>query len=215
VAETDQPEESRPSERSEDGVDLTLIRWVLPLTPAERLEMHDRLANEIEEIRERNRGAAKRRNSEDSGRSCGGFVVVGGIAAVLRGAPINTWDLDVVHSTAADNVPRVLAALDELDAHYRLQPERHLRPMASHMESPGPQLLMTSLGALDVLGGIGPGWTYDDLVPHSDQIDVGDGLEVRVLALAMVIRSKEAAGGEKDLAVHPVLRQTLREQGAS
>ena len=27
------------------------------------------------------------------------FIVVGGVAAVLRGAPINTFDLDVVYST--------------------------------------------------------------------------------------------------------------------
>ena len=39
------------------------------------------------------------------------FVVVGGVAAVLRGAPINTFDLDVVHSTDGANVDRVLAAV--------------------------------------------------------------------------------------------------------
>jgi len=29
-------------EYSEDGIDLTLIRWMLSLTPAERLEFHER-----------------------------------------------------------------------------------------------------------------------------------------------------------------------------
>jgi hypothetical protein len=32
-------EASAPLTRSEDGVDLTLIRWMLSLTPAERLDV--------------------------------------------------------------------------------------------------------------------------------------------------------------------------------
>jgi len=39
---------------SEDGVDLTLIRWFLSLTPAERLEFLQRQVNAILEIRELN-----------------------------------------------------------------------------------------------------------------------------------------------------------------
>lgn len=57
------PEGARLPERSEGGVDLTLIRWMLSLTPAERLEALDSYLNEIEEIRERNRAAPELRNS--------------------------------------------------------------------------------------------------------------------------------------------------------
>ena len=32
------PESNEPAERAPDGVDLTLIRWMLSLTPAERLQ---------------------------------------------------------------------------------------------------------------------------------------------------------------------------------
>jgi hypothetical protein len=39
---------------SEDGVDLTLIRWFLSLTPAERLEFLQRQVNAILRIRELN-----------------------------------------------------------------------------------------------------------------------------------------------------------------
>ena len=41
---------------SEDGVDLTLIRWTLSLTPAERLQFLEERINEILAIRERNAG---------------------------------------------------------------------------------------------------------------------------------------------------------------
>jgi hypothetical protein len=39
---------------SEDGVDLTLIRWMLSLTPAERLEFLEDRINDILTIREWN-----------------------------------------------------------------------------------------------------------------------------------------------------------------
>ncbi len=39
---------------SEDGVDLTLIRWMLSLTPAERLAFLQRQINRILMIRELN-----------------------------------------------------------------------------------------------------------------------------------------------------------------
>ena len=36
---------------SDDGVDLTLIRWFLSLTPAERLEFHDDRIQDVLAIR--------------------------------------------------------------------------------------------------------------------------------------------------------------------
>jgi len=39
---------------SDDGVDLTLIRWMLSLTPAERLEVLQSAVNSIIDIREQN-----------------------------------------------------------------------------------------------------------------------------------------------------------------
>ena len=39
---------------SEDGVDLTLIRWMLSLTPVERLQFLEERINEILVIRELN-----------------------------------------------------------------------------------------------------------------------------------------------------------------
>ena len=41
---------------SPDGVDLTLIRWMLSLTPAERLEYLEDRINDIVAIRELNAG---------------------------------------------------------------------------------------------------------------------------------------------------------------
>ena len=62
---------------------------------------------------------------------------------------------------------------------------------------------------LDVLGTVGNGLGYEDLLPHSLEMEVGRGARVRVLDLQTIVALKEQLGGEKDLAVLPVLRRTL------
>jgi hypothetical protein len=59
---------------------------------------------------------------------------------------------------------------------------------------------------------IGRGDEYDDLLPHSVEMDVGDGVVVRVLDLETLIRTKEEVAAEKDQAVLPLLRRTLEEK---
>lgn len=138
------------------------------------------------------------------------FVVVGMMAGVLRGAPLVTADLDVVHRRTADNVARLLAVLRGLDAVYRHDPRR-LRPSESYLMGPGHQLLRTSHGDLDCLGTVGDGLGYDDLVDQAPGIQIDQGFQVKVLGLRTLIRLKEAAGRPKDLAALPVLRATLAE----
>ncbi|HVZ32082.1 MAG TPA: hypothetical protein VG963_06645 [Polyangiaceae bacterium] len=65
--------------------------------------------------------------------------IVGGVAALLQGAPINTIDLDIVYARSPANVDRALAALAELGAVYR-DDGRRLSPTRSHLESPGYKL---------------------------------------------------------------------------
>jgi hypothetical protein len=143
------------------------------------------------------------------------FVVVGGVGAVLQGAPVTTFDIDVVHSTAEPNVTRLLSALDSLDACYRVQPERRLKPQASHLASSGHQLLITRYGPLDLLGSIGKGHTYSDLIPHTEPLNIAPNFPVPVLELAKLIEVKEETAGEKDRAVLPILRRTLQEKRRS
>jgi hypothetical protein len=55
------------------------------------------------------------------------------------------------------------------------------------------------------------GRTYDDLLPHTELVEISPELRVRVLDLETQIAIKEETGREKDLAVLPVLRRTLIE----
>jgi hypothetical protein len=138
------------------------------------------------------------------------LILVGVLSAVVQGAPVTTFDVDIVHRRTAENVDRLLEALAELDATYRLDP-RKLRPSASHLIGPGHQLLHTKLGDLDCLGEIDGGRDYDALLPDSVEISLGEGYTLRVLTVSALIGIKERAGRAKDLAALPALRATLDE----
>jgi hypothetical protein len=139
------------------------------------------------------------------------FIVVGGLAAVLNGAPIQTYDTDLVYARNPKNIERLLTVLAALNAMFRLQPERRLRPTASHLSGTSHLDLLTDSGPLDLLSTIGRDLAYEDLLPHSMAMNVGAGIEIPVLNLETIIALKEELGGDKDLAVLPVLRQTLKE----
>jgi len=142
------------------------------------------------------------------------FIVVGGVAAQLAGAPILTLDLDVLYDKTPENLDRLAAALREINARYRDPAGRHIEPDRNKLDTLRTHLLLTDLGALDVLAAIGGGLNYRDLVGRTISYELAES-RVRVLELAAVIETKEQADREKDRAVLPVLRQTLAMKSAS
>ena len=143
------------------------------------------------------------------------FVVVGGLAAILHGAPVQTLDIDLVYSRDPENIQRLLDFLGEADAIFRIQPHRRLRPNESHLAGGGHLNLLTRYGPVDLLGTIGNHLGYADLLPHSNEMDIGQGLRIQVLDLETIIAVKEQLGSAKDLAALPALYQTLRQMKKS
>ncbi len=139
------------------------------------------------------------------------FIVVGDLAATLHGATGQTYEVSLVYSLEPANIERLLSFLQEIDAVFRIQPERRLRPTASHLAGGGHLNLLTNLGPLDLLGTVGQGLSFSDLLPLSDEMAISEGIRIRVLNLETLISIKEQLASEKDLAVLPILRQTLRE----
>lgn len=139
------------------------------------------------------------------------FILVGGLAAVLNGAPIQTFDIDLVYAQDDTNIKRLLAVLESLDAIFRLQPERRLRPAASHLSARGHLNLLTRYGPVDLLATIGENLAFDDLLPHTTEMQIAEGVRISVLDLETIIAVKEQLAGTKDIAVLPILRQTLSE----
>lgn len=138
------------------------------------------------------------------------FIVVGGMAAALQGAPVNTLDIDIVYSRSEENIARLMAALAELEAVFRTDPRR-LVPNESHLRSTGHKLLQTKHGILDVLATIEESTSYDDLFPDSTVLEVA-GVPVRVLTLERLIEVKAKLNRPKDRAMLLVLQATLDEK---
>jgi hypothetical protein len=139
-------------------------------------------------------------------------VLVGGLAAVVQGAPLATFDVDVVHRRTEENVDRLLAFLASIGARYRNRPAPPLPPSRSALLGPGHSLFMTDLGPLDALGAIEGGADYDQLLPDSLAVPIG-GRTVHVLSLAKIVALKRASSDPKDKLRLPVLEAVLRRRG--
>jgi len=137
------------------------------------------------------------------------FILVGGVAAVLEGAPLSTLDVDVVFLRRDENLPPLLDALRALNARYADPAGRHIVPDADKLAALRIHRLVTSLGALDVMETIGHGLSYADLLGDTQVMEVA-GVKVRVLGLETIILSKEQANRDKDRATLHILRRTLQ-----
>jgi hypothetical protein len=141
------------------------------------------------------------------------YVVIGAIAAIAAGAPVLTTDIDVTPDRSRENLERLSLALRDLDAKPRSEsaPEGVSFPLDAEMLATADSwMLTTRAGNLDLL--FLPSGTsgYDDLRRGARQERIA-GVMVAVAALSDVIRSKEAAGREKDSMQLPILRRTLEQ----
>ena len=145
-----EPADEELKEYSEDGVDMTLIQWGLSLTPAQRLEQLSLFMNAVERIRALNAGGGFETILQVLAEHEAEFVVAGAVAHLLQGVQVETaLGLELVHRRTPENIQRLLGALEDLDACYRLQPSRRLKPGAAQLQSLDHHLLLTSAGPLN------------------------------------------------------------------
>jgi hypothetical protein len=137
------------------------------------------------------------------------FVIVGGAAAVLHGAPTMTQDLEIVHRRTAENVDRLCAVLDRLDGYLREPGTRRLKPTATALASGGQFNLITVHGPLDSLGSLHDGRGYEELLPHTEVFE-DERRRIRVIDLATLIEIKTGTGRARDKLSLPVLLALLR-----
>lgn len=143
---------------------------------------------------------------------CVDYIIVGGVAAVLRGAPITTFDIDALVKTDRANAERLHAVFQALDARYREHPGR-LRPSIEDILAGGHLLLMTDSGPLDVLGHITEGKRYEDMIDDTSTISIG-AITINVLGLKALLDEKRTLGRPKDKAVAEILAELI-ERGDS
>lgn len=144
------------------------------------------------------------------------FILIGGLAATLHGAAYVTVDLDITPDTDRANLDRLSQALREL--HARVRTTNDAADEGLEFNHDGGSLararvwnLATEAGHLDVC--VVPAGTagYADLRRDAVSLDL-DGITIAVASLADVVRSKEAAGRDKDRLALPMLRRLLEEQ---
>lgn len=138
------------------------------------------------------------------------FILVGGLAAVIQGAPVTTMDVDIVHSQSPQNIARLLAFLKSVDAVQRRLDDKLIEPKEHDLSGKGHLLLTTRIGPLDILAVIEGGRSYEDLLEHTVEIDFR-GNTLRVLDLKTLIDLKKTSTDPKDKQRLPVLKETLRQ----
>ena len=196
-----------------DDHDLTLIRRELNLLPHQRLSGMVEAVNRdqpdesnswwMSSIRSRFFGCSTTHRVE--------FLVVGGIAADCEERRFSPKTLTSPRRPT-EPIWTFAAALKDLEARLRTATEPDGVPFPFDpglLENAAVWTLITKHGDLDLV--VSPAGTagYQDLIRDADELKVATepDLAVQVASLADVIRSKEAAGREKDRAALPLLEE--------
>lgn len=128
------------------------------------------------------------------------YVIIGGFAGDLLGAPLNTNDLDICYERTPENMTALAAALVDLGARLRVAGVDEDLPFildGKALAAGDAFTFDTVAGALDVLGTPSGTCGYADLAPKARRVTLGD-LELRVVDLPDLMRMKRASGRVKD-----------------
>ncbi|HEX2057307.1 MAG TPA: hypothetical protein VHI71_02965 [Actinomycetota bacterium] len=139
------------------------------------------------------------------------FVLIGALAATVRGSTLRTEDVDVCPRRSESNLRNLATALDALDAKEYDPHKGELIERAwdaPTLASDRTWLLGTSAGRLDLVFEPAGTGGYEDLAKDADVVEIDD-LRVRVASLKDVIRSKEATNRPRDREQLPTLRRLL------
>ncbi|HET6867301.1 MAG TPA: hypothetical protein VFH80_15380 [Solirubrobacteraceae bacterium] len=136
------------------------------------------------------------------------YVLIGGLAQVLRGADVVTSGVDICPSFAGDNLARVTAACRELEARAR---DGHPLTFdeASLMAAPVVKM-STTAGQLNVVGSpAGVPGGYVALRRSATREDLGHGVRPLVAATGDLATMAAALHREQDRARLPMLRRIV------
>jgi hypothetical protein len=139
------------------------------------------------------------------------YVLIGGLAAALRGSPSITQDVDICYARDEQNLTSLADALGEIHAHLRGAPaDLPFRLDARTLGRGDSFTFSTDLGWLDILATPSGTTGYDDLAANADQVEAFDET-VLVATIDDLIRMKRAAGRPRDRAEVEILG-ALREE---
>lgn len=136
------------------------------------------------------------------------YVLIGGLAAVLHGAPLVTQDADICPRRTPENLTRLAAAMRAMGARIRA----HNKPNGIAFTCDADFLarmkmvnLTTRFGDFDIAFEPAAFTTgYEGLAAHAVTFTI-DGIDVKVASLSDIIASKQNANRAKDNAALPLL----------
>jgi hypothetical protein len=126
------------------------------------------------------------------------FVVIGGLAGILRGSSYPTYDIDVAYERSKQNLERLANALRELNATVRGAPKDLPFILDARTLEAGQNFTFeTDQGKLDILGDAAGAPRYAKLRADADLLPI-DRVSVWVSSIDHLIAMKETAGRTKD-----------------
>ena len=126
------------------------------------------------------------------------FVVIGGLAANLRGSPTVTMDVDICYARDPANLGALAQALNDLGARLRGVTDDVPFVLDAATLAAGDHFTFNTVaGALDCIGTPSGTSGFEDLDANADTMEFTN-LTVRVASLDDLIRMKRASGRPKD-----------------
>ena len=142
------------------------------------------------------------------------YIIVSGMAAVAQGSAYITADLDICYERTPENLKRLCAALRPLHPQLRGAPTGLPFVLDPPTLKAGLNFTLTSdAGDIDLVGEVSGLGFYAKVKRNAEEVELL-GRRLWVLTIPGLIRSKKAAGREKDLRLIPELEalQALREE---
>jgi predicted nucleotidyltransferase len=128
-------------------------------------------------------------------------ILIGNAAAAMQGAPVTTLDFDFMFRDTPTNLRKLKAVARSLDA-VILRPFYPVSKLY-RMVDDGSGLQADFMPAIHGVR------SFEGLRSRAIEFTIGS-IKVKVASLPDIIASKRAAGRDRDLAVLPVLEQTLK-----
>lgn len=125
-------------------------------------------------------------------------VMIGNSAAAIQGAPVTTMDIDFCVRDSDETLPKLSLVAGQLDA--------KLINYGTFFQIQAPEKELY----LDFICNVTGVRSFDDLMKRSSKVSFDGCYSMNIAALEDIIKSKELSGEDKDLAVLPILKRTLK-----
>jgi predicted nucleotidyltransferase len=140
------------------------------------------------------------------------FIVIGGVAGMIHGSAVLTFDFDLLYARNGKNLERLAAAAAELHVTLRdAPPDLPFQSDARALAAGSNFAFESDVGPFDILGHADGMRIYETMRGDAVREELW-GVEVRIASVDDLIRMKRAAGRPKDKAMVEELTALIEDQ---